>query len=377
MFFLAIMMATTNCWAEKFQPFIEPDYFGPDLQFFAPAVVDEYGGKQRARTGFFLTGERLFWNVSRPQNVGPDGLGFPQIGDPGTQPAPINGNFGAFDGDWTWGNRFEGGYMTNDDHGWLASVTTITGPNSSYIVPTQSLEGFVGGVDNSPTIPNIPAYIGLEQSLNKASMTSVELNKVWRADPFHDGTVFEPMVGIRYVRFIDFYKHDIYGRFDQDATTMYPDFLAPNLQGPFEVIKTRQADFDNMMLGGQLGFRLFRQFGHWSVSGSARAFGMQNWQFLHIYQTQTAYQYMQGDPPQPRVQTIVSNNSPVFVDNHEFVFGGEARGDVGYDLTRDITFRFGFTLIDFGRGIGRGGKLVGSDQDLLMTGITMGLTLNR
>ncbi len=375
-FVIAAFLSCTG-WAQEFQPLIEPDYFGPDLQFFAPAVVDDYGGQQLARTGFFATYERVFTNVSRPKDAPPDNLGFPQIGDPGTQPASIQGQFGSFEGDWTWGDRYELGYMTQDDHGWLCSVTTVTGPNSSYIIPQDSLEGFVGGEDGGGTVPNIPAIIGLEQSLNKASLTSVEVNKVWRADPFHNGTVFEPMVGVRYARFIDYYKHDIYGRFDADPLSGYPDFLVPNIDGPFEVIRTRKADFDNMMLGGQLGFRLHRQFGHWSLSGEVRAFAMQNWQFLSIYEQQTAYQYEQGTPPQPRIQTINTSAPPTYVDNHEFVWGGEFRGNVSYDITRDIMLKFGVTVLDLGQGVGRGGNLNGGNQDVLMAGLNFGISYNR
>ena len=40
--------------------------------------------------------------------------------------------------------------------------------------------------------------------------------------------------------------------------------------------------------------------------------------------------------------------------NAEFVFGMEVRVDAAYRVTRDLSLRFGFEFLDFGKGIGRG-----------------------
>jgi len=80
---------TANAGAQQFTPFIDPDHFQPDFQFFAPAELTEYGGEPVGKTGWFATYDRLYIYVSRPQNEA-----------------------SYTDGDFTWGNRFDVGYMT-------------------------------------------------------------------------------------------------------------------------------------------------------------------------------------------------------------------------------------------------------------------------
>ena len=368
---LVVSCVAMEAQAQRIQPFIEPDTFGPDFQFFAPADIDSYGGGPEPKKGFYASYERMNLSVTRPKDAPPDQLGFPQIGDPGTFQS-INGKFGSSEADWTWGNRYDLGYMTVDNHGWGVTFMNVDGPNATYMMPQESLEVFVGGTGGQATTATRAIY-GLEQTLNAGNMSSVEINKIWRAPAFHNGTIFEPMVGLRYVHFMDHFKHDIFGRFDTNANDSYPDFLLPLETGPWEVIRTRQAWYENQMLGGQLGFRLNRQLGHWKLSSELRLFAFQNWQFLQITEEQTAYNIDGGT----RGHFNQASEAPVHLDNQEFVFGGELRVEVAYQLTRDIALRTGFMMMDFGRGVGRGGSLAGSDQDVLMVGYTMGVTINR
>src|SRR5438128_9075842 len=81
--------------AQVFQPFVDPGYFEPDFQWFAPAEVGDIGYPERPNTGFYATYDRTYVNVSRPINQFDFG----------------SGN----QGDFTWGNRWEVGYMTDDN----------------------------------------------------------------------------------------------------------------------------------------------------------------------------------------------------------------------------------------------------------------------
>jgi hypothetical protein len=366
-----VSLLAFDAQAQRFQPFIEADTFGPDLQFFAPAEIDTFGDGPAPKRGFYGTYDRLYINVSRPKDAPPDNLGFPQIGDPGTFQS-LNGKFGSSEGDWTWGNRYDFGYMTVDNHGWGVSIMNVDGPNSYYTMPQHSIENTIGGGVATATTEN-RAIHGLQQSLNSGNMSSFELNKIWRAPAFHSGTIFEPMVGIRYTKFTDHFRHDIFGRFDTQLLTGYPDLLAPLETGPWEIIRTRQAWYDNQMLGGQLGFRLYRQLGHWKLTADVKAFAFQNWQFLRIYEEQTAYEFSIVGVRRHWNET---REAPIYRDNQEFVWGGEIRVEAAYELTRDISVRCGFMFLDFGKGMGRGGSLVTSDQDVLMAGISMGFTYN-
>jgi hypothetical protein len=70
------------------------------------------------------------------------------------------------------------------------------------------------------------------------------------------------------------------------------------------------------------------------------------------------------------------------------VWGGEVRGEAAYELTRDISLRFGFFLMDLGQGIGRSNVFrpfpladtrleSKNNQDLFLGGATFGVTINR
>ena len=52
----------------------------------------------------------------------------------------------------------------------------------------------------------------------------------------------------------------------------------------------------------------------------------------------------------------------------------EVRADAAYRVTRDLSLRFGFEFMDFGKGIGRGIDTRDTSQDVIMYGATMGVT---
>ena len=51
---LAALGVATSAQAQHFQPFIDPGYFEPDLQFFAPAEVSEFGCGEPPNTGVYF-----------------------------------------------------------------------------------------------------------------------------------------------------------------------------------------------------------------------------------------------------------------------------------------------------------------------------------
>ena len=58
---------TANAGAQQFTPFIDPDHFQPDFQFFAPAELTEYGGEPVGKTGWFAT-----YEISIPLEIAVD-----------------------------------------------------------------------------------------------------------------------------------------------------------------------------------------------------------------------------------------------------------------------------------------------------------------
>ena len=103
------LVLTSNVQAQLFKPFDFPQYHS-DFQFFAPGHIDTYGGGPKHKTGWFATYDRVYMNVTRPEFSTFDGFAT---------------NFG----DFTWGNRFDLGYIDDDSKGWIATIWHINGPN--------------------------------------------------------------------------------------------------------------------------------------------------------------------------------------------------------------------------------------------------------
>ncbi len=243
--------------------FIEPTYFNPDLQFFAPAEVDYFGDPAPATTGWFFTYDRLYVGVSRPDN--------------GPRP---------WDMDQTWGNRFDIGYMTEDDGGLLFSCMHIDGPTG-------------------------------EAASAKASTASVEMNKVWRWNPTHHNAHIEPFLGVRFVKFND------YG--------VPPIPLGPTIE--------------NNMLGGQVGVRLWQNVGRWKLSTDVRSFNAVNFQF---YETEDYSTFVPAGELRAEAQYNLTRDVALRFGYNLLHFGdGVARNNNLVDHMEDLTqhgVSFGFTV---------------------------------
>lgn len=374
---------------ERWSPFTEPDHFGPDLQFFAPFDASSYGGGNPPNIGFFFTYSRLYWNIERPtqrpiNRVGIEGdfgqnLNIPlhQFGDLGilgfTGPRPT-----GYDGDFTWGNRYDFGYMTEDEHGWYASITHVAGPAESLHVRQERINR--DSPTDTPTNPDPilvdrnPREYDLYSTLNAARFSSVELNKVWRRKEFHNGGVLEPFLGARFMTFKDIYRQDGYGRYDLDPQD-FPDLNTPDPNGPAEVFISDRAHFENNMLGGQLGFRYFYEKAHWKINTEVRALACHNFQYLTRYQDQVVTSY--GSAGSTTVDYELRNKARAFDRSDEFVWGGELRCDATYALTRDIGFNFGLTVLDLADGIGRGNDIRDNTEGVVMAGVNFGFWINR
>jgi hypothetical protein len=337
----------------QFQPFFDPGYFDQDFQFFAPAEVNDFGGEEHPNVGLYVTFDRTYVNVTRPIDTYSRG----------------SGN----QGDFTWGNRIDVGWMNEEDKGWNLNMWHINGPNEKF-----ATAGSVVGL--TPAGSTTAQDFVIDQtfdSINVLKMSSFEMNRVWRRPPFHNGTNFEPYLGYRYINVRDFFQRD----FMQEV---------PVGTQPFEYffIDSFKAIFENQMHGGQLGARIFRQRGHWMLSGEIKFFAFGNFQALRRTREQS---FLVNPEDQGQVRVI----GPLPLDlsqptsggdvNREithdratqFVFGGEVKGEAAYELTRDINLRVGFVFFDLGQGIGRGNNMRDNNQAVQMAGVTFGFTYNR
>ncbi len=331
---LLILGAVGVTHAQRFQPFapLPKD----DLQWFSPAVLYDYGGETvDGKYGMFFTYDRLYVNMSRPDTPG----------------AGQQGN-SMHEGDFSWGNRFDTGYMREDDNGWLVSYTKIETPN------TELIGNPVGPADPMPTLDLEGQVIPASRStINSAKYFSVELDRVWRWEPGPRGMYLEPFLGVRFAQVSDHANS-----FATTSATM----------NAFDVTYTDvQGRAENNLLGGQVGCRSFTRRGRWILSAELRGFIFHNFQFVSSTTTTTS----QVDTNLMGNIVTMTNVTQFSFDEGHAVYGGEIRAEVAYELTRNSALRFGLDFTSFMDGIGRGG--LSSDEDYTLVALSFGLTVNR
>jgi hypothetical protein len=341
---------------QQFSPFLDPGYFQPDFQFFAPAEVYDFGGEEKPNYGLYVAFDRTYVNVSRPI----DEFSFGSEGQ----------------GDFTWGNRMEVGYMMDDPAGWQAVLWHVNGPNENFANSEfgEMVQNFAG---DTLTLDFTGATFN---SINQLKMSSFELNRVWRLKPFHNGSILEPLLGYRYMNVRDYYEDGVLLR----AFAGSPP-RADTTDEFFEEI-SRTATFENNMHGGQIGGRWFYQRGHWLLSTEVRFFSLGNFQSLRRVRVRSVYpnpdeELVDGDADDlinPILGTGADLRRSVTHDHaSQFVWGGEVRAEASYELTRDVNLRFGMVFLDLGQGIGRGNLIRLNNQEVQMAGVTFGFTVNR
>ena len=370
---LAAMAATgTMVVADQpYHPFAEPMSYDPDWQFFAPVDVqdlDDASARQRARTGWYVSAERVQYALDRPRSeIEPNKL------------------------DRTWGNRFAFGFMSEQDSGIDFNFTHVSGPNV-YAGPT----GFrlLQPGTNQANIFNFPQLserlefdpgfgdgtFRVRNSLNVASLGSFEANKTWRLKPYQHGGILEPLVGFRYIDFTDRNTADGISGFQQNGIN-------------FEIFDISDIINQNRMPLGQFGFRYFRDMGRGQLSAEFKAFGGVNFQTGSV----NSSQYIFADPTAVASNPIIDpvqifSDAPGLGDKG--VYGMDTRIGGSYLLTRSISFTSNVSLLYIPTGIARGSQVPGRggiagnppdvppnanlvQQNLIMPGISFGLSLNR
>jgi hypothetical protein len=368
-------------------PVADPFQFDPDFRWFEPIYdmdLADMKPSKRASTGWFATYDRLNLYGSRPD------LEQTQDGDTLL--------------DSGWGNRYEIGFMLPDeDTGWMFSW--IENGVGSFEMVRKERGNRLNEDQNSGTATNpappfgqeaIPGisnnlgwnyrFVNEKTTLNLFSFDSYEIGKTWRMEPYHYGGILEPMAGFRWFRVHDKNVQQDFISSNDPIEIAFPTLITV-YGAAAEQMTTNQAWTDNEALTAQLGFRYFKFVDRFTFSTEFRAFAGGNWQSSWSNTAIEATVYdgtddiVQGD----EVERILYSETPrVYVRNDEFFLGFDVRGEVGYQLTKSISLRGGFQLIDLARGVWRGGDPAtatvpggSNDQDLLMVGGTFGVTLNR
>ena len=375
--------------ADYFQPFIDPNAFDPDFQFFAPADIDTYGDGPEPNIGWFATYDRVRIWVTRPDHV----------------PSYTEGDF-------TWGNRFDLGYMSEEEHGWLVSIWHIDGPVAFDVLTQERVNvyeeddeingtpdaiilrgggGGGGGTTDTTLTPGYPLQdrndpitgqrdYRVHNSLNVADLTSLELNKTIRANQKHYGSFVEPFCGLRYIKMNSVGQAQQYVRYDEEtalpAPIVLPIPLADAQNATIEQLISDTSVWTNHMVGGQLGMRWFKQKSRWILSSDVRAFAFQNFQNF-TFNEEIITTYYDGIDLGADVITEAKARSGFNAHDAEFVFGTEIRAEAAFAISKALTLRSGLAYMHFGRGVARGVTEFDNSEDVVMIGYTFGATLNR
>ncbi len=340
-----------------------PEFCPEDLNFrwFEPIYCDCGDERPLARTGFFFDYERLKASVSRAKEA--DGSAF---------------------GDWTTGNIFDFGYMREADHhgqasGWLMSALKMNNPNIRTFNSNLDFEG--DELDDPLT--NIAIGETFE-TLNAFNVYGFEINRVWRMEPTFHGAILEPFLGVRYVRIRDHWD------FRRYAPVLVPEFSLPDAGATVGFLEsttyTQNETFtDNDLYGGQVGLRAFKQRGRWRIGTEVRGFTFHNFAERTIrftiednqrvnFATYSADGFLNDTAPEA-TNTEITKNEINVIDNR-FVWGGELRLDLGFDITKKFSIELGGVFMAFADGVGRGDE-EHEGQSFVTGGATLGFAINR
>lgn len=361
-------------------PFIEPDTFKSDLQFFAPAEVDDYSGPPQPNVGFYFKYQYMQVMMARPRFRT----------EPGAAPTdlfpltPVNsvGNQVVVDQngmmDSAPGNKWSFGWVDDEGVGWHGVCTTVRSPAIHDEDPFRLI--------------NLKPWNQVRATMNDQSYQSYELNRsLWRATLSHGGT-FEPFLGMRYMRIAD--------------KTEFRSASSLEVGGAIEEAWLQQTKVDNEILLGQLGFRHTRRSGHWQFSTEGRFFVGNNYQRYRGYQREEFRTYGQGTGTvigkqgltDPETSYDPFNSRTITRKNEELLWGGELDLNAEYQVTKYCSLTFGGTFFLTDGAVGRarlatygqtinvqrpanflqGAEFVANDKDYLrFGGVMFGINFNR
>ena len=310
-----------------------------DAQLWAPYDVTSVDGKTKVKSGFYTQTGAAYLSMNGPGPV------------PGADPR----TFESVNG-WGTGILLEAGYVSEKGAGWSANYLGLE--HSHYLADSE--------------FKFTQVYGGWQQPMAlRSTYNNVSVNRQFRQSLSNGGYV-EPYVGVRYQGFFD--------ETNQDLTTPAP-IIVPQFQQRFSQ-KTR-----NNMTGAQMGTRYFRNYGRYRVGSSIGVAAMYN----DI--TYSASSLEGNAPLAPGPFQTLTNRANSFVPI--FDLGAE----ISYQITRDISMRFGAELHWSWEGVARVdtrtifdnpysgfaanippsqvGPTTITTQDVLVAGFSFGIDWNR
>lgn len=370
-----------------------------EMDLFAPAEINPYGGGPKPKQGYFFVFDGLNWYIRQPDRTP---IGFPGsrlvFFDPFTSAVQTNDmDTGPLAAEDTEGTRIEFGRVRGR-HGWLLSTFHLNDQAQQFSnvdvdmvfqdVPDAfgfpHLEGEVGlmegYLDDAAlytfiTVVDLPITFDEVSVDNRAETWGVELMYLCRLCQTHRDGFVELFAGVRYLEFDETFTVEARGierlnadgdpvdgisnfRFDfdtgPDADPTATDW-SPVAPGVVLADSHWLTEAENHIIGPQLGGRWFTKRGRWTLSAEGRFFAGWNLQNIrnhgvlgsHLDDPQPWNWEVEetevGDPP---VTITTGGGMPLYVpfhrnpykfDHTEFIDEWSPAGELRVELLFQLT----------------------------------------
>jgi hypothetical protein len=373
----------------------KPTHVGSNAQPFAPAQTSGYGNGPRPHIGFFASYERAYWSLSKPKTA--------VVGSETAAPPVTNGfveldipainslDTGKFTANGGWGNRWEVGYIDNDNYGWMVSILDHIQQSQYHTDFDVSMQFddpgnlLLGSVLIGPFLFDIGKMAVQFDEVTQQQITTingVDLSRFYRTPRLHHGGYLDVIYGVRWFQLYDAYI--VHAR----NFGINQFFINPLEDSNWSNV------VQNNLVGPEIGLRWFRQNGRWTTSIDARFFAAANFQNVKM-RTEL------GNEISGIVQTLAATEGVVLprqflglgTDQHDFATTfaptGELRVNAAYNVTSKVALKVGYTGMIAG-GITRASNRIDYSQNKLITilqgnehqafwvnGLTFGVEVNR
>ncbi len=267
-----------------------------------------------------------------------------------------------------WADVFDDDFPDGQQGGVMVDEEGFDGDGNVDDVNADLVPGFdvvlgVPVVDFGDLVTFLPTF----QSVSVRSdveFQGVELMKVYRFKPTHRGSVVEFYYGARYLRLRDQFRIDTIGGVIGDSFW--------------------DTQFDNNLVGPQVGIKWFKRRGRWTINAQGR--------FMFAYNVINQEQV--GSIGRSLVPGAVNN--PLYFNPTSFQHGkrdddfsptAEMRVEASYNLTRSVALQLGYTatFIDNLRRAAPAvnytlpnmGFVDAGTQEIFVSGVNLGVQWNR
>ncbi len=399
-------------------PGLATDPVESDMQLFAPAETEGFGGGVRNNEGFFAMVDFIQWTISKPNTteIGFQGTPRQVFLDPTDfyfQSNSLNTNF--IDSENTLGERFALGSIDDGEgfmvSGWylhtLSENFSFTGVQVNFnaplipgetnnSVPLGEANLLQGNIDAAvpPDVRDLPVVFNTLEIKDASSAYRVDVDYIHRIQPTEHCGTFELYFGVGYMNFTE--DFDVTAPDIEPAPTNPPTAASPTPGGILNDSYWYTHAVNNIV-GPEFKIRWFRTYDRWTweaqggfMAGYNRQDITQNGVFAEEANDPTSA-YFHGNIGQGLYLLTTSFQNSAFLN--EFSPVTDFSGNIKYAITRAVSVRVGYSflwaaniarpvdMVNYEIGTGPGQKMgiitANNRQDVFIQGWNVGIEMNR